>query len=786
MVAIRSSGATAQTFHVRGMDCAACARTVEQGVRGLPGVEGVELSFTSERLHVFGSVAPETIIERVQSLGYEATAPEDSAPPEPTGNFLHFLWRRTITRLALLGAVLIVPGVVLHELLGIDHRLIDLASLTAMLITGGPIARSAWRALRINRAITINLLMTIAALGAVVIGAYTEAGMVMVLFALGEALEGYTSSRARDSIRSLMQVQPATATLLRSAAPAPAPAQSGTISLTPVAACGCDTGSANGASEKSGDSCCGSDTAAPTGSRQVAVETLRIGDVILVKPGERIPMDGRVVAGESAVNQAPITGESRLIEKAPGSAVLASSVNGDGALEVEVTRHAADTTISRLIRMVEAAQEQRAPTQRFIDRFAGYYTPAVVVLALLVATVPPLLFGQPFWNPNPDTFGWFYRALALLVVACPCALVISTPVSIISAISNAARLGVLIKGGVALETLNRVQAIAFDKTGTLTGGQPEVVRVHAQGCSSPMLHAGNAQPTCVPCDDLLALASSVEQRSEHPLAQAIVRASEQRGLQQRYPAATSVSALTGRGVTGTVGGQQVVLGSHRYFEQTIPHPPQVCAEASQDAAAGYTSVLVGADGHYLGAIALADRVRPDSRAALTALRQVGIRHLVMLTGDTGSTAQRIGQEVGTSEVRAELLPEQKVQAVRDMQQQYGPVAMVGDGINDTPALATADVSIAMGGEAGGTAQAMETADMTLMRADLRLLPMALRLSRATIRTIQVNIALALGAKLVFLVLVLLGMGTLWMAVLADMGASLVVTLYGMRLLNWKP
>jgi Cd2+/Zn2+-exporting ATPase len=753
------------------MDCASCARTVEQGVRSLSGVESVELNFTSEKLQVTGSVSREALIARVRALGYEVRDTATTQAPETTGSFLRFMWQRSATRLALLGALLILPGILLHELFGIDHWLIDLMALGALLAAGVPIARSAWRALTINRTITINVLMTIAAIGAVIIGAYTEAGMVMVLFALGEALEGYTSSRARDSIRSLMQVVPATATLLRQAPPQPQQSNSiGMIALEPThtADGGCTTG------------CC-SPSVANTQEQRVPVETLQIGDVILARPGERIPMDGRVLAGDSSVNQAPITGESRLIERGSGDTVFAGSINGAGALEIEVTHRAEDNTISRLIRMVEEAQEQRSPTQRFIDRFAQYYTPAVVVLALLVASVPPLLFGQPFWNPDADTFGWFYRALALLVVACPCALVISTPVSIVSAISNASRRGVLIKGGVHLETLSRVQTVAFDKTGTLTAGKPTVVQTRTAAC-----HAGcfsEQQPACDDCDDLLALAFAVEQRSEHPLAQAIVTAATQRHVQGRYPTASQVTAMAGQGVTGQVDGREVLLGNHRSFDAHIPHAPNECAAATADAAAGYTPVLVSANNRYIGTIAVADTVRTSSREAIAHLQQVGVQRLVMLTGDTASTAQRIGAEVGVTEVRADLLPEDKVQAVRELQQR-GPVAMVGDGINDAPALAAADVSIAMGGQAGGTAQAMETADITLMRDDLRLLPFTLRLSRVTMRTIQTNIVLALGAKLVFLVLVLLGMGTLWMAVLADMGTSLLVTLYGVRLLNW--
>lgn len=741
-----------QIIYVQGMDCADCARTVEKGVRGLAGVEGCSVHIATGRLRVTGRVSREEVARCVRALGYTVAAEPDESgaagvrAPTQEGTFWQFLWQRPATRLALLGGLLIVPGLVFDELLGIKHPLIDLASIGALLAAGLPIARSAWQALVYSRLITINVLMTIAAVGAVMIGATTEAGMVMVLFALGEALEGYTASRARASIHSLMQVMPTSATLLRRAS----------------AACTC------------GDGCC---TTAPA-AQSVPIESLQVGDVILVRPGEQIPVDGRVIAGESAVNQAPITGESSLVEKLVGDEVFASSINGQGALDVAVSQLAQDSTISRLIRMVEEAQEQRAPTQRFIDQFAQYYTPAVVLLAALIATIPPLLLGQPFWNAADGTPGWFYRALTLLVVACPCALVISTPVSIISAISSAARNGVLIKGGAYLETLSRVRTMAFDKTGTLTTGKPSVIRVRSATCTDDA-----PEETCTACNDLLALAGSLEQRSDHPLAHAIVVASQQRGLQDRYPAAEDVTALVGSGVRGRVGGQQVILGSHRYFDAAILHSPQVCAEVHQDAAAGYTPVLVGADGSYLGTITLADTPRASSSAALAQLKQAGIEHLVMLTGDNDGTAQRIGTEVGLTEVYADLLPDEKVQAVHRLKQR-GRVAMVGDGINDAPALAAADVSIAIGGQAGGTAQAMETADIVMMRDDLRLLPFAIRLSHATMRTIHSNVVVALGLKLAFLVLVLLGLGTMWMAVVADMGASLLVSLYGMHLLAW--
>ena len=403
---------------ITGMDCASCARSIEQGVAQLDGVQACELNFTTERLRVQGAIAQTAVIERIRNLGYDIVEPAKHAPQEqaaatPIPNFVAFLWQRPETRLALFGVLLILPGLIFHELFQWQAWWIDLFALSALLVAGMPIARSAWKALTINRELNINVLMTIAAAGAVIIGAYTEAGMVMVLFAIGEALEGYTSTRARHAIRSLMEVAPNTATRI----------------------------------ERHGDH---------SQETRVPVESLAIGDTIMAKPGERIAMDGVIRAGVSSVNQAPITGESRLIEKEPGMAVFAGSVNGEGSLEIEITHHASDTTISRMIRLVEEAQERRAPVQRSVDQFAKYYTPGVVALAILVALIPPLVFGQPFWNPTPEVHGWLYRALALLVVACPCALVISTPVSMISALSAAARHGVLIKGGAYLEALSRI------------------------------------------------------------------------------------------------------------------------------------------------------------------------------------------------------------------------------------------------------------------------------------------------------------------------------------------
>ena len=758
-------------YHITGMDCANCARSIEKGVAGLPGVEAATINFTTGTLRVAGAAAPERVVARVRELGYDVAAEagetgrkgagatnddeqqaHSGGQPSAGSGLLPYLWNRTDTRLALLAALLVIPGILFDELLpglGIESPVFAAMSVLAMVIAGYPVARSALTALRVNREITINLLMTIAAAGAVIIGAYTEAGLVMVLFALSEALEGYTANRARDAIGSLSELTPASATAIRD---------------------GVET--------------------------RIPVEALRVGDHIIVKPGERLAMDGRVLAGASAVDQAPITGESRPVDKAPGDEVFAGSVNGHGALEVEVTRLAEDNTISRMIRLVSEAQERRAPAQRFVDQFARVYTPLVVFIALLVATVPPLLFDAPFWNPAPDVHGWLYRALALLVVACPCALVISTPVTLISAISNGARHGVLFKGGAFLEELSRVRAIAFDKTGTITRGQPAVVGVHAAGCDEEITndelrmtneegdHLLEGRPSavggqyCEACDELLALAAAVERRSEHPLAGAVMAEAAARGVAARY-ASSDVMALAGRGISGRVNGLTVTVGSHAHFEDDATHEPHHARIAAADAQ-GLTTMLVSEGDAYRGYITLADTPRAGAAEAMDQLANMGVDPLVMLTGDHAATAERVAAGVGLTDVRAGLLPADKVAAVEALREQHEHVAMVGDGINDTPALAAASVGLAM----GRTAQALETADVVLLGDDLRQLPFAVRLARAAMNTVRVNVALSIGIKLVFFALVLSGSGSMWLAVLADMGTSILVTANGMRLLRW--
>ncbi len=654
---------------------------------------------------------------------------------------IHYLLRRPDARPALFGALLLIPGLFFHEILGWEGGWIEIPALLAVGLAGAPVLRAGWRGLRINHELNIQALMTIAVVGALFIGAWVEAGMVVVLFSIGEALEGYAAARARGAIQGLMTVAPDRAALI----------------------------------ERDGN---------PVSSgKSEPVEDLTPGDVILVLPGERLPMDGVVRAGMSTVDRSALTGESLPEDVEPGSEVLAGSVNGEGALEVVVSRHASETTLHRMIRLVEEAHGSRAPVQRFIDRFARIYTPAVVALAALVAIIPPVLFGLPFWNPDPDTFGWFYRALALLVVACPCALVISVPASVVSALTNAARSGVLIKGGAHLEALAGIRAVAFDKTGTLTEGALTVVGVRAVDCAT--LADGSTGP-CDPCDDLLALAAAVEQRSEHPVGRAVAEAAHGRLASERIPEAVEHRALTGRGVTALLSGsgQRVTIGSHRHFDLHVPHDGEHCREASADAEEGRIPVLVELDGRFLGTITLSDVPRPTAKQAIEELDRMGIA-TILLSGDSEPSARFIAERVGIREVRADLFPEQKMAAVRELEQRFGSVSMVGDGINDAPALAAVEVGIAVGGDLGGTDQAREAAAITLMSHDLRVLPRSIHLARATMRTVRENVAFAVGIKVAFLALVLAGVGTLWMAVLADVGATLVVTLWGMRLLRWE-
>lgn len=717
-------------YFVQGMDCVDCAQKVEKGVRRLEGVANVELNFMTTAMLVEGTVEEESLYERVEALGYKL-APASAAPARKPAErflpgFIHYIFSERETRLAMLGGALVILSYGLSGF-GLQSDWIVALQIGALVLAGYPVVGDAIRNLAINHDLNMNFLMTVAAIGAVIIGEIPEVAGMIFLFAIAEALEGYTNDRARRSIGDLADLAPPQALRL------------------------------NG------------------GRREVVpVEQLLIGDHILVLAGERVPMDGQVVAGESDVNQAPITGESMPVDKVAGDALYAGSVNGSGVLEVEITHSVADNTLSRIIGMVEKAQSVRAPIQNFVDRFAHYYTPAMMVVALLVAVVPPLFFGQPWLNLADGTRGWIYRGLAMLVIGCPCALVVSAPVTIVSSIAAAARQGVLFKGGAYLEGLNKVKVVAFDKTGTLTRGEPVVTISRSVDCPDGA--------SCSACDDVLGLAYSLEQRSSHPLALAVVQAAEQRGVIDRYPLAERITALKGKGLQGQVNGQVVTVGNHRLFDEAYPHAQQVCQWVELAEASGHTTMLVSDGKRVRGYLAMRDRLREESAAVVQELQGMGMK-TALLSGDNATAAQAVGKELGIEIVKAELLPENKVESIQALEKEYGPVAMLGDGINDAPALATATVGIAMGG--AGTAQAMELADVVLMADGLQKLPFAFSLANFSHQVILQNIIFSLVTKLIFILLAGFGLATMWMAVLADTGMALLVTLNGMRPLAFR-
>ncbi len=742
---------------ITGMDCADCALTLEKGISGFEGVNDVQVNFAIAKMVISGPIDLNAVQDYIQTMGY-GISEKGERPVVLSGKSLFInMVNRPRNILTLIGMSFVILAFV-GKALNLAEVLV-----TIFFAVGGIAglyfpARSGWLALRSGQGLDINVLMTIAAVGAFAIGEYGEAATVIVLFSLGEALEGFTMERARDSIRSLMLLAPADATLIKNCNNCEEhlgqrnPDGNGIYSSGPCPWCDIH-------------------------EQLVPIESLQLGDLILVKPGERIAMDGRVTAGSSSVNQAPITGESIPVEKDHGADVYAGTINGEGALEIEITRLAADNTLARLIHLVEEAQMQKTPTQRFVDRFAKIYTPAVVIGAVLIAAVPPLFFGQPFLDTTLG-HGWLYRSLAMLVVACPCALVIATPVTVVSAISTLARRGVLVKGGAHLESLGAVEVIAFDKTGTLTHGRPEITAVVS---ADSEFHAGKpiehiAQ--CMPCQRMLTFAAAVERRSTHPLARTVTRAARQFQLPER--SAKDVRMLPGRGIRGVVDGNVITVGNHNLFHEDDLHE-EFCKQIEAEESSGKTVMMVSENEHIMGFLAVSDPLRHNSSESLSALKHAGIGHTVMLTGDNSVVAAAVGKAVGVDDVRANLTPEDKLLAIEALNEKFNHVAMIGDGVNDAPALAAAELGIAMGG--AGSSQAIETADVVLMADDLSQLPLAIRLGNKAAKTIQFNIWLALGIKAVFLVAAILGIATMWMAVFADMGASLIVTLNGMRLLR---
>jgi Cd2+/Zn2+-exporting ATPase len=691
-------------FRVEGMDCNEEVVILERRLKPLEGLEAVSADLIGQRLHVkydAARLSTAAIVDAVGQTGMRMWLEHEE--PAGGGADMAWRWRLMVASAVTLGAGLAVsaagrPGVAA-------------VCFAVAAVAGGAFpARRAVVAIR-SRSLDINTLMVIAVVGALLLGEWLEAAAVVLLFAVAQWLEVRTLERARQAIRALIDLSPREAIVK----------QGGT-------------------------------------ERQAAVDDIRVGDEILVRPGGKVPLDGVIVSGRSDVNEAPLTGESLPADKGPGDEIFAGTINGHGALDVRVTRVVRDTRLARVIHLVETAQASRAPVQSFVDRFARIYTPIVLVLAIAVALVPPLA-----GSADPAT--WFYRALVLLVISCPCALVISTPVSIVAALSAAARNGVLVKGGAHLERLAGACVVAFDKTGTLTKGELRVTDV---------IPAGR------PAADVLRYAAAVESRSGHPIARAVVAHARENGG-DAPPAAAQVTLVPGLGAAGDVSGAAVLIGNERLLATrgvaSTPELPAILRARSE----GKLVVLVAVNGTLAGALALADRSRENAREAIGLLREQGIRRVAMLTGDDERSAARVAAELNVDEYHAQLLPEQKHAIVRELHARHGTVVMVGDGINDAPALAAADVGIAMG--AAGSDAALETADVALMSDELLRVPYAIRLARATLRNVRMNVGISLALKAAFLVMAITGTATLWMAVLADTGASVIVVGNALRLLR---
>jgi len=682
---------------VEGMDCASCAATVERTVSALPGVSRATVNFAAGRLdaeHDPG-LPLEELEGAVRAAGY-GVAKTEEAEGTP-------FWRTPRAMLTAASALLFLAGLAL-SVAGAPGLARGAAYLAAIVVGGLPIFRAAVAGLRAKH-LDMNVLMSAATIGAVLIGQWAEAASVVVLFASGNALQVYAIDRTRGAVRALVKLAPNEVLVRRGDAEVVVPASE-----------------------------------------------VVVGETVIVRPGERLAVDGRVLEGSSAVDEAPVTGESVPVEKGAGDAVYSGSLNGQGGLLVEATKRAGDSTLQRIARLVEEAQATKAPAEQFVDRFSRVYTPVVVAVAVVLAVVPPLL-GAGFGE-------WFYRALALLIIACPCALVISTPVTVVSGIGAASRRGILVKGGAALEAAGRLKALAFDKTGTLTEGRPVLSRTVALG--------GREEA------EVLAPAAALERRSEHPLAHAILTAAD--GAETLR--VSSFRSVVGRGAEGEVDGERYLIGSPRLFAES-----GISLEGADEALdtveqAGETPVVLGnADGP-LAVFGLADSVRPNAKATIEALRRAGVEELVMLTGDAEAPARRVAEKLGVG-YRARLLPEQKIEAVRGFVSEHGDAGMVGDGVNDAPALAASSVGFAMG--AAGTDVALETADVALMQDDLPKLAEAVKLSRAAEGIIKQNVAVSIAIKGLFVLLAPFGLVALWLAVLADMGTSIAVTLNGLRL-----
>ncbi|ULM95193.1 cadmium-translocating P-type ATPase [Peribacillus frigoritolerans] len=692
-----------KTFVIEGMDCGSCAKSIENHLNTLSTVKNVSVNFSTGKMKIEHSDSVENIISEVSKIGFKASLQSNKKSIQTNKN-------KSDNGLITLSGVLIALGFI-GSFNGISPIMSTILYAIAMVISGFKPVKSAFYAIK-SRSLDMNVLMSAAAIGAALIGEWLEGATVVWLFAIGNFLQTKSIERTRNSIRNLMDLAPPEAWV----------SIDSKIIKKPV-------------------------------------EEITVGEIIIVKPGDKIPLDGEIIQGASSVNQAPITGESIPVDKEIGDTVYAGTINENGSLEIKVTKLVEDTTISKIIHLVEEAQEQKAPTEAFVDKFASIYTPIVFILALAIMVLPPIL-GFGTWGD------WFYKGLELLVVACPCALVISTPVAIVSAIGNAAKNGVLIKGGTFLEKAGAITAIAFDKTGTLTEGKPKVTEIKT-------LHVTE--------DELLSIALTLEDYSTHPIAKAIVGYANEKGIQPKI--GELFRSIVGKGVQATIEGNIYYGGNLKLFEEMNVSLDDVKNHVQEIQNKGKTVVIIGTQHQVIGIIAVSDTIRETTASTLKALKQSGVNQTVMLTGDNEGSAKMIASEANLTRYFANLLPEDKVDAIKKLQNEGHKVAMVGDGINDAPALATADLGIAMGG--AGTDTAMETADIVLMADNLDKLPHTMKLSRKALTIIKQNIWFSVIIKVIALVLIFPGWLTLWMAVLSDTGAALIVILNALRLLKIK-
>lgn len=692
---------------VEGITCLDCAQKFEKAVASLPGVIKASLNTVTGILTIEGNADLKAIRRLGKEENYTINFVEQTSKT-PVKPAVRVNWQ--LSR-AVLSGICVLTGFILEKT-GVSFGIFLPFYIVAIASGGWGNFKKAFYALpRLH--FNMSVLMSTAVIGALAIRQYEEGATVAFLFAVSEMLESWTMEKAKRSIRQLMSISPKTALIRRN---------------------GIET--------------------------EVPVEEIMINDIMIVVPGAKIAMDGTILKGETAVNQASITGESMPAEKGPGSEVFAGTLNTYGSLEVQVTKLVTDTAIAKIIHMVENAQSKRAPSQAFVDKFAAVYTPIVMVIAAAIILIPPLFFGFE-WTQ------WIYRGLVLLVIACPCALVVSTPVAIVSAISTAAKNGVLIKGGIHLEEAGSLNAVAFDKTGTLTKGRPVVTDI--------------VSLNSIPTDEILKMAANLESRSEHPLALAIINEAKKIGFQPAAP--DDFCIIPGRGAKATIDASLFFIGNPRLFSEMEVSLTPITAKITDLQQQGKTVMLLGTKDILYGLIAMADEIRENSFVMIESLKQAGIRHTIMLTGDNEAASRTIAGKIKIDEYRAELLPEYKLNTIQELINKYGKVAMVGDGINDAPALALSTVGIAMGG--AGTDTALETADIALMADDLSKIPFLIKLSRKALRIIRQNITFSLVIKAVAILAVFPGWMTLWLAILADMGASLLVTFNSLRLLNEK-